>query len=905
MKQLYLTAYYPSTVNKISSVLLMTILSGNVIAEPVYGGKDHQSYIHKSVDNSHKTGSNVFAEASIVDTFNQVQVNNYSSTISQNTTIDGDLFGGSAVYHATSGEAKAGNATADQSTGSVASAFANAQTTIEDSFVYANHNTAQVTDNGSVVGDVYGGSAILRAYSAKAKAGNASATGDDSEATAYANSYTLITTSAVQANENIVNVADNASITGSIFAGKATLYTQSQEALAGDVDGEFTNSSANSHATVEDSSVHVDRNAITITDNASVKGNVYGGYAEILVNSSVAKAGNSNFVNSSDASANVQASSINNIISASNNIVTITENANVQGNMFGGYAKLIAVAGQATSGTENGNSGNVSAYVHAKDTKLYASNNQITVDGSLANGSIYGGYLIFELNPSKATRPDGKAGDTDIDQSGSVAQAINNSITIADNGRILDSATSLYGGYLEANEKRLPESYDVFSGNTLNFSAKPITIRHLANFEHYNFAIRPELANTQTSLITAKDVVFGTHSVNSNGVNNTSKIQVVGIHSGQILNAGDSFYLIRAENSMGGFGGKGSISQAQQGISLLYDVETKVDMDQGTVIAKIIERKNIGPGTGIKVNPQLEALPAGQQAGLLLLSRAADMIADDVMSSIQNKDNGFNFSMHNSNNYSRYNSGYLKSDDKLFTAVISYKQDKLTSGFFIETGSSNFDSSTSPALSKVNSDGNNRYYGIGTLGRYQLNNGLYTDGSIRIGKSENTFSSKDIVNLASGESASYSLKSNYVSTHIGVGKVFTLKQGNQLDISTKYLWSHLEGKSVIVAGDPISFNSTDSKRLRTNANLSHQYNKNLKLNLGLGYEHEFDAKAEGSTYGTFDIKARSVQGETGIISVGATYQSEANNNFSVDIKTQSYVGKRNGASLGISLNYKF
>lgn len=901
MKQIHLPLYYPSTVKKVGSILLITLFSSNVMAQlaPTYGGQDHQTFVKNSVDNSNKTGINTTAYAGNVSANHQLQANNFSSSVSQNTTLQTDLYGGSSELVVRAGDATAGNASAS-GTLSYASAFANAQAAVQNSTIHANNNSIQVTDDGSVTGNMFGGSSILEAYSGKAIAGNATASGTDSQATAYAYSHVILEKAVVQSNENTISVADNASVTGNIYAGKAKIYAQSNEAYAGDVDGEKTSNFAHAHAVVSDSFVNSDRNTISITDDASVNGNVCGGYSTISIVSGTSVAGDANFMQSSNATANVHANSRNNIISANENIITVTENAEVQGNIFGGYAELIAAAGNGTSGTANGNSADSHAFIHAWNSKLYANDNQITLDGSLDRGSIYGGYIQFELNSGQANRPDGKPGDTSIDQSGSVAQAINNSITIGDNGQILDVATSLYGGYLQANPTGMPVFYDTFSGNTLNFSAKPIAIDQLANFEHYNFTIRPELANTQTSLITAKDVILGTDASNSNGTSTTSKINVAGIHSGPILNIGDTFYLIKAENSMSGFGGDGTVVQAQQGISLLYDVQTEVDMS-GSVIAKILGSNY----SSITVNPKLEALPSGQLAGALLVNQGGDLIADDLVNSLKNEYNGFKFFMHGAANHSQYDSGSLKANNKLFTAGVSYKQDNLASAFFVETGFGDYDSSINPANSKVKSDGNNRYYGIGTLGRYQFDNGLYTDGSIRVGNIKNTFSSKDIVNLATGENASYSLKNRYISTHLGVGKIIPLKPDFELDVSAKYLWTHLKGKNTNVTGDPISFKSIDSKRLRVNGNLSHQYSKNLTLNAGLGYEHEFDARAKGTTYDIFDIKAPDMRGGTGIMSMGATYQSEAKPDFSVDIKAQTYMGKRKGASLGVTFNYQF
>ncbi|MDM7852821.1 hypothetical protein [Pseudochrobactrum kiredjianiae] len=60
----------------------------------------------------------------------------------------------------------------------------------------------------------------------------------------------------------------------------------------------------------------------------------------------------------------------------------------------------------------------------------------------------------------------------------------------------------------------------------------------------------------------------------------------------------------------------------QQGISLLYDVETKIENDKNQVIAIIQNGHDpVGPkNLDLKVNPQLKSLLEGNLSGLMLLT---------------------------------------------------------------------------------------------------------------------------------------------------------------------------------------------------------------------------------------------------------------------------------------------
>lgn len=389
----------------------------------------------------------------------------------------------------------------------------------------------------------------------------------------------------------------------------------------------------------------------------------------------------------------------------------------------------------------------------------------------------------------------------------------------------------------------------------------------------------------------------------------------MGIRSGAVLKADDKFVLMRAANSLSG-NGTGTtatgVSQVQQGISLLYDVRTDVDMIGKEVTATILGCQTAAGGTCpvARVNPQLKALSEGYLAGSELVKRGADQIANDAIRAIniQNNQNGYAPFAIMSGQHNRYNSGSnITSNDFLLTGGLSYQKEGWTAGAFAEAGWGSYDTYNSfTNAADVNGDGHDRYYGIGLLGRYDFTNGFYADASLRAGKNRNKFNSSDLKNITSGENARYSLKSNYVSAHLGGGYLIPIDQKNQLDMSAKYLWTRLGGKDANVAGDDIHFDSITSQRIRVNGEWNHHYSNTLSLKAGLGYEHEFDSKAKATTYGSFDIDEASVKGGTGILSLGVTVRPVAGNqNLTLDLTANGYVGKREGGGASVRMNYAF
>src|SRR5690625_8041722 len=94
-----------------------------------------------------------------------------------------------------------------------------------------------------------------------------------------------------------------------------------------------------------------------------------------------------------------------------------------------------------------------------------------------------------------------------------------------------------------------------------------------------------------------------------------------------------------------------------------------------------------------------------------------------------------------------------------------------------------------------------------------------------------------------------------------------------VDLSAKYLWSRVGGKSTNVVGDSIDFKAINSHRIRVGAMFNRQYSDSWNLAMGIAYEQEFDSKAKASTNGAdynFAIDAPSVRGGTGILTLKAS-----------------------------------
>ena len=874
----------------------------------VYGGLSHNTIVAPDVTGL-PTGTETSAVASVDISFGaSSNARENIVNIGASNLVTGDVYGGNATAWFQASSATAGGlatVSASDETFVSAAASANASVDIGASTVSSGSNIVTVGESTYVNGHIFGGSANLVGQGGNSTANDAQATGIYAFAFAFANSYTFIYNSTITADANKVTVGENASISENIYGGAANLALQGGNATAGDAQATAASTWAYSyaHSYIDNSTVKAINNTVTVAENTSVAGNIYGGSANIMAKGGHAVAGNATAAGGfSYADAHSEIS--NSIITASGNDITIGDGSLVRGNIYGGSVALKAQAGHATGGTFNGISDRADANVDVSNTQVLANDNVIAFNGVLQNGSIYGGFAQFDIIQGTAFKADSSVGNNQVTLTDNMVQANNNIVTIGDNAQINGAVSSLYGGYLDYNAGFAPETYDLFSGNTLNFSAQPISLQKVANFEYYKFTLQPSLANTSTALISANEIELGVNignmdSSNQNG--QTSKIKVVGIHSGNVLKAGDKFILMKATNSMTAEGnGETSTGVAQQGISLLYDVKTTVDSTNKKVTATIL-------GDDTRLNPQLKALTEGYLYGSQLVTRGADLIADDAFKTIQEQDSqlGWNPFVVLSGQNNRYNSGsHIKSKDFLLAGGFSYQQNNIVAGAFLEGGWGSYDTYNNfNHVADVHGIGNGRYYGIGVLGRYCFASNFYTEASLRLGRNHIKFDTDDIQNLATGEFANYDFKNDYVSAHVGVGYLLPLTEKNQLDISAKYLYTTISGKSVIIGGDQIDFDRVDSNRARINATLNHHYNKAVTLNAGFGYEYEFDGKSGATTYGNFTGESPSLKGGTGIFSIGATIKP--NSNLNLDFKLNGYTGKREGFGASVKINYFF
>ncbi|MDO4796131.1 MAG: autotransporter outer membrane beta-barrel domain-containing protein, partial [Brachymonas sp.] len=222
----------------------------------------------------------------------------------------------------------------------------------------------------------------------------------------------------------------------------------------------------------------------------------------------------------------------------------------------------------------------------------------------------------------------------------------------------------------------------------------------------------------------------------------------------------------------------------------------------------------------------------------------------------------------------------------------------LTLGGFVELGQGGYDSFNSFAnRPDVRADGDLRYHGAGVLARQDFKAGAFVEGSLRLGKARQEYSSSDLT--SGGKPTHYRRSSNYYGAHLGAGWSF-----GPFTLSGQYLWTHQKGGTVHLPSEPYQFDAMNSQRLRIGGQYQHAINDSATFQAGAAWEYEFDGKAAGRIFGR-ELASPSLKGHTGIFNLGLRLKPGQSKRLTVDLGAQGYVGMRRGVSGHVQLKYAF
>lgn len=535
-------------------------------------------------------------------------------------------------------------------------------------------------------------------------------------------------------------------------------------------------------------------------------------------------------------------------------------------------------------------------------------NNKVLITGGTIKGYVAGG----ENNHNKSAylnTVEIKGGSFEKDIYGGKIEdkeqvATNNTVTIdGSDGKNITFAnnTILYGGYLISANGKIAK--DVFTGNTLNIkNKKDIYIKDVKNFEFLNFYLPENIAKDDTVL-----------TLNAADETDLSRSKIgVAMSSGGIkLNLGDEIKLIEKTNGTikapgdltNTLDGQARTQKVVSGVSKIYTFTLSAPNEQNSVKKIVARVSEVEDNKKQKNIAETSAMMGG------MVNEGAEMTSSSGMknassATMSNGGESSNFGALGGQNV-RLNSGsHVDVKGLSFIAGVSKQaNDAFMYGAFVEAGFGNYDSYNDfGAVGSAHGWGDNKYYGGGFLGKFDMIKNYYLEASVRAGRVYSDYKSSDI---NPSQNAEFESSRIYWGGHIGFGKIFELNSVSNLDIYTKFFVTRLGSDEIEVIGEKIKYHNSNSIRARLGSRYSYYLDDNFEIYGGAAFEREFnsDAKATNLTQNQ-DLVSPTLKGNTAIGEFGFKFKTPFKP-LTLDLNLQGLTGKREGVTGGINAEFKF
>ena len=203
--------------------------------------------------------------------------------------------------------------------------------------------------------------------------------------------------------------------------------------------------------------------------------------------------------------------------------------------------------------------------------------------------------------------------------------------------------------------------------------------------------------------------------------------------------------------------------------------------------------------------------------------------------------------------------------------------------------------------------GSTKYIAGGGVFRNMWDNGFYVEGSYRIGKVRNDFSSNDM-DKTFGQRVSYDTKATAMAGHLKLGKNLRLNKNNLLDVYATYYHAHQGGMNADLNpyGDKYRISSANSGRFRIGYRMTTRTSKISRIYTGLAYQYEH-ASGITANYLAKNLSTASAgdSGSSGMLELGWQIKPLKNNPWTVDINATGWVGHQRGVTATAKIQKSF
>ena len=493
---------------------------------------------------------------------------------------------------------------------------------------------------------------------------------------------------------------------------------------------------------------------------------------------------------------------------------------------------------------------------------------------------------------------------------------IGENVTSLKGGRLF--LQTLYGGW-DGQFSNIP----VDTGNKLTL-ASTVHTRDLAGFQHYEFLVSKKLLENNTAMLQVAGNMWSPVQFKLSGENHTT-IAIAGTDVS--FKIGDSYTLIQSANGFTDENGTkitagtelssiksdmtlttySSLVRTHTDTLLAEEYELVVSEDGESLSMNVVDEINNGPGV-TEINPETDALMESSLSTMTTHFAADDLFVDAVLRSRDGKRDGL-FTAARGGKWS-YDTR-TRIENNIVSGLLGYGaklSNDLTMGAFIEMGHGSYDTRTHVAGSTKAGGGSHNYGGLGLFGDYAMPSieGLHFTGYLKVGLLRNEFNS----NIA-GANVDYDRTGVYWGAHLGTHYDWDLTQSIRSRVFLSYFYDGQGDESFDIAGDGdvggahVSYDAIHAHRVQLGSMFEFAVSDTWRPYLGLTFEQILAAEAKGTAtdaQGSFDLNSSDLEGSTGILSAGWTYQA---GNFSTELGLNGYAGTRNGVSGQIQANWKF
>lgn len=493
---------------------------------------------------------------------------------------------------------------------------------------------------------------------------------------------------------------------------------------------------------------------------------------------------------------------------------------------------------------------------------------------------------------------------------------IGENVTSLTEGRLF--LQTLYGGW-DGQFSNIP----VDTGNKLTL-ASTVHTRDLAGFQHYEFLVSKELLENNTAMLQVAGNMWSPVQFKLSGENHTT-IAIAGTDVS--FKIGDSYTLIQSANGFTDENGMkitadtelsgiksdmtlttySSLVRTHTDTLLAEEYELVVSEDGESLSMNVVKEINNGPGV-TEINPETDALMESSLSTMTTHFAADDLFVDAVLRSRDGKRDGL-FTAARGGKWSF--DTRTRIENNIVSGLLGYGaklSNDLTMGAFIEMGHGSYDTRTHVAGSTKAGGGSHNYGGLGLFGDYAMPSieGLHFTGYLKVGLLRNEFNS----NIA-GANVDYDRTGVYWGAHLGTHYDWDLTQSIRSRVFLSYFYDGQGDESFDIAGEGdvggahVSYDAIHAHRVQLGSMFEFAVSDTWRPYLGLTFEQILAAEAKGTAtdaQGTMDLNSSDLEGSTGILSAGWTYQA---GNFSTELGLNGYAGTRNGVSGQIQANWKF